>query len=181
MASTVNITVDKFQTKKQQKLIAMLNDKKVLKDANTVIKDAINEFVPMKSGALRRSAIVTHKSITWGRGLKYAHYQYEGVVYGPNYPGAEKGVPAWRSSKGKGSKYPTERELGAFKGTLLLRPRWQKGEPKVTGLLLYKFGYTTSGTHHHWDEYFKYGPKLKANQEITRMLKQECKKRGLKT
>lgn len=162
MASTVNIQVSKFQTKKQQKLIAMLNDKKVLKDVNTVIKDAINEFVPMKSGALRRSAIVTHKSITWGRGLPYAHYQYQGEVYGPNHPIVSGGrIIGWYSTPGM-TKYPTGRELG-------VPGEWMG----------WKFGYTTSGTHHHWDEYFKYGPKMKANLEITRMLKRECKRRGL--
>lgn len=177
--ATVNIQVAKFRTKKQDKLIALLQDKSVQKEVNEKIKDAINDFVPMKSGALRRSALVTHKSITWGRGLKYARYQYGGEVYGPNFPGAINGNPAWKSSPGEGSKYPTGREIGAFNGVINLRPRWQEGEPRVKGTLPYKFGYTTPGTHHHWDEYFTYGPKMKVNQEITRMLKAECKRRGL--
>lgn len=179
---TVNIQLDKFRTKKQQKLIAMLKDKNVLKEANKIILDEINNFVPLgETGKLRKSAIVTHKSITWGRNIKYARYQYGGIVYGPNFPGAINGEPVWRSPKGEGSKYPTGREIGAYNGVVYLRPKWQKGEPTVDGLLPYKLGYTTQGTHHHWDEYFKYGPKQKANLEITRMLRQECKNRGLKT
>ena len=70
--ATVNIRLDKYRTRKQTKLINMLNDKSVQKQVNTYIKDAITPYVPMRSGALRRSAIVTHNSITWGRGLPYA-------------------------------------------------------------------------------------------------------------
>lgn len=161
---TVNIQLERFRTKKQQKLLAMLDDKSVQKQCNTIIKDAINQFVPKKSGALRRSAIVTYKSITWGRGLPYAHYQYEGEVYGPNIPIIKEGtIVGWRSIPGM-QKYPTGRELG-------IPGEWMG----------WKFGYTTPGTHHHWDEYFKYAPKQKANLEITRLLKRECKNRGLKT
>ncbi len=176
---TLNIQIDKkLRTGRQLELIAMLQDKSVLKQINTFIKDGVNEFVPMQSGALRRSAIVTHKSITWGRKLKYARYQYYGEIYGPNYPGAINGVPAWKSGK---SKHPTGRMMGDFTGTLNLRPRWQKGEVTVKGTLPYKFGYTTSGTRHHWNELFKYRAKMKVNQEVTRYLKRECKRRGLKS
>lgn len=178
--ATVELETESFRTKKQQQLIAMLNDKSVQKYANTIIKDAINEFVPIKTGALRRSAIVTHKSISWGRGLKYARYQYGGEIYGPNLPGAINGSPAWRSRRGM-TKHPTGRMMGDFTGIINLKPRWQKGEPKVNGLLPYKFGYTKQGTHHHWDQYFTYQPKMKANLEITQYLKRECKARGLRT
>lgn len=162
-SATVNIQLERFRTDKQQELLKLLNDKKVQKQVNVYIKDAINEFVPMKSGALRRSAIVTHKSITWGRGLKYARYQYGGIVYGPNYPITRGGtIVGWYSKPGV-KKHPTGRELGV--------PGMWRG---------WRFGYTTPGTHHHWDNEFKYQVKLKTNQEITRYLKRECKERGLK-
>lgn len=160
--STIKISTENFRTTKQQKLIAMLNDKAVQKEANKYIKDAITPFVPMKSGALRRSAIVTHKSISWGRGLKYAHYQYMGEVYGPNLPIVRNGtIIGWYSIPGS-QKHPTGRELG-------IPGEWMG----------WKFGYTTPGTKHHWDNAFKYQVKMKANQEITRYLKRECKRRGL--
>lgn len=181
-SATVNIQLERFRTDKQQELLKLLNDKKVQKQVNVYIKDAINEFVPMKSGALRRSAIVTHKSITWGRGLKYARYQYYGEVYGPNYPIVQGGtlsgffrvggkrypvfnggtITGWYSIPDM-KKHPTGRELGV--------PGMWRG---------WRFGYTTPGTHHHWDNEFKYQVKLKTNQEITRYLKRECKERGLK-
>lgn len=159
----VTIDVERFRTKKQQKLLQMLNDKQVRTEINTRIKDAINPFVPKKTGALRNSARVTSNMIVWGEGLNYARYQYGGEVYGPNHPIVKGGkIVGWYSTPGK-RKYPTGRELGI--------PGSWKG---------WKFGYTTKGTHHHWDKYFRYLPKLKANIEITRYLKRECKKRGLK-
>ena len=182
---TIKLEVERFRTKKQQQLFKMLNDKTIRKEVNKLIKDAINPFVPMKSGALRRSAIVTHKSISWGRGLEYARYQYGGQVYGPNYPGIEEGgEPGWRSPKGKGSKHPTGRELGV-PGIAVLHPVWQliNGKytrPQAGTVMTYKFGYTTPGTQHHWDKAFEYQVKQQVNIEATRLLKKECKARGLK-
>ena len=161
--ATIRFFVKRFRTKKQQQLLALLNDKSVKVQANTIIKDAINQFVPMKTGALRESADVTPESISWGKGLKYAGYQYRGEVYGPNHPIIREGrIVGWYSTPGM-KKHPTGRELGV--------PGYWMG---------WRFGYTTPGTHHHWDKYFTYVPKLKANIEVTRLLKRECKRRGLK-
>lgn len=176
--ATVKVEVQKFRTRKQEELLKMLEDKQVRKHINTLVKDAINPFVPMKSGALRRSAIVTHLSITWGRGLKYGGYQYRGEVYGPNFPIAINGSPAWRSPRGEGSKHPTGRKIGAYNGTVQLYPKYQIGN-RVDGPLTYKLGYTTPGTKHHWDSKFSHDVKLRTNQNITRYLKSECKRRGL--
>lgn len=162
--STVNIQVSQFRTKKQDKLIAMLNDPEVRTNANKILKDYINQYVPMKSGALRNSAEVTPKSIIWGNGLKYAGYQYRGQVYGPNHPIIRQGkIVGWYSKLGV-TKHPTGRELGV--------PGEWKG---------WVFGYTTPGTKHHWDEQFSKDRRWKAqaNIEVTRMLKAECKRRGL--
>lgn len=173
----VGISVERFRTKKQQKLLGIINDDEFRIASNTYIKNAINKFVPMKTGALRNSAKVTPDSIIWGEGLKYGHYQYAGEVYGPNLPGVIDGGPAWRSRRGV-QKHPTGRELGK-RGLAILHPVW--GSKPLPTFMVYTFGYTTAGTHHHWDTYFKYQSKLRANLEITRMLKRECKKRGLKS
>lgn len=160
----VTIDVAKFSTKKQQKLLQLLNDKQVRTEVNTRIKDAINKFVPKKTGALRNSARATSDYIVWGEGLEYARYQYGGQVYGPNHPIVKGGrIVGWYSTPGQ-RKHPTGRELG-------VPGQWMG----------WRFGYTTHGTHHHWDQYFRYLPKMKTNLEITRYLKAECKKRGLKT
>ena len=159
----IRIFLSRFRTTKQKELMRMLSDKGLQKELNKIIANEINEFVPMKSGALRRSIDVTPESISWGKGLKYGHYQYAGRVYGPNHPITRKGkIVGWYSTPGM-KKHPTGRELGV--------PGEWKG---------WRFGYTTPNTGHHWDKYFTYGPKLRANQEITRRLKRECKARGLK-
>lgn len=157
---SVTIDVERFRTKKQQKLLAMLNDDNVRANINLRIKNDINKYVPKKSGKLRKSARVTPDSITWS--TPYARYQYYGEVYGPNHPIMHRGViVGWYSTPGM-AKTPTGRELGV--------PGYWKG---------WRFGYTTHGTHHHWDEYFQMYVKMKTNQKITRYLKRECKRRGL--
>lgn len=159
----VTIDVEKFRTKKQQTLLKKLNSPKVQTQVNTMLLDAINKFVPKKSGALRASGKANSKFIYWGEGLPYARYQYYGQVYGPNHPIVKGGtIVGWYSTPGK-RKHPTGRELGV--------PGYWKG---------WKFGYTTRGTRHHWDQKFRYLPKMKTNLEITRYLKRECKKWGLK-
>ena len=164
---TVKIEVARFRTDKQKALLAMLNDKSVQKESNKILKDYINAFVPKESGALRRSAIVTHETISWGRGLPYAHYQYEGEIYGPNYPIIKGGrIVGWYSKPGV-PKHPTGRKMGPY--------------TKGNEWLGYPFGYSEPGTSHHWDEEFNKSLRWKAqaNKEITRYLKKECKKRGL--
>lgn len=164
--ATVRVSVDQFRTTKQNKLLEMLNDGSVRKKVNAILGMYANVFVPRESGALRESMRINEKSISWGQGLEYAHYQYEGEVYGPNLPIMRKGViVGWYSRPGV-PKSPTGRELGV------------RGEYR--GWL---FGYTTPGTKHHWDKEFlkERRWKAEANREITLQLKRECKARGLST
>lgn len=182
---TIQLKAEIKYSRKMDKLVKLLNDKEVKTNVNQFIADAIQPYVPKKSGKLRRSLYVGPNVISWGRGLAYAHYQFEGEVYGPNYPGIEsKGKPGWRSAK---IKHPMGRKLGEFNGILMLHPKWQVAEngeyirPKSFELLPYKFGYTTEGTRHHWTEVYQWKLKSDTNKKITRYLKQECKKRGLNT
>lgn len=48
------------------------------------------DYVPMKTGVLYNSVTIEPKTIT--HYVPYAHYIYEGRVYGPNYPITENGV-----------------------------------------------------------------------------------------
>lgn len=103
-------------------IIALSKNPKVLRQiAGEAIK-IITPYVPIESGALRESAhVIYHEKqiqIVWGdkkigaRGnptQDYAHYQYEGVVYGPNKPiYVNKRFIGWRSPKGIGTKYRKE-------------------------------------------------------------------------
>ena len=47
-------------------------------------------YVPFESGTLRDSVTIAPKTIT--HNAPYAHYQYTGDVYGPNYPITQNGV-----------------------------------------------------------------------------------------
>lgn len=164
----VTLDVARFNTKRQEKLLKKLNSKAVQQGVNEILKDYINKYVPKKSGALRRSARATPDYISWGEGIaQYARYQYYGEIYGPNHPIIRGGrIVGWYSTPGV-KKYPTGRELG--------KPGYWKG---------WRFGYTTPGTKHHWDEKFavKYSRwRAAANREVTRYIKKECKKAGVKT
>ena len=54
----------------------------------------------------------------------YAHYQYMGIVYGPNFQVMIKGALEWRSYAGR-PKHPTDRELTYDTSqNPLAGPRW---------------------------------------------------------
>lgn len=70
----------------------------------------LEPYVPFLSGTLNNSVKVTSKYILYPG--PYAHYMYEGIVYGPNFPIKKGGVIiGWKSPKGKGVKKPTSREI----------------------------------------------------------------------
>lgn len=160
--ATIQFRFEDRLTNKQDKLLALLNNSAVKRNVNKFIGDAITPYVPMETGRLRDSMYVGPTLISWGRGLEYAHYQYEGEVYGLNIPISSLGtIIRWTSLPGV-TKYPTGRELGV--------PGEYRG---------WIFGYTTPGTQHHWTEVYETDLKRETNQKITRYLKQECKARGL--
>lgn len=155
-------------TEKQKELLLRLNDPSVHEDINYLIGRALNKYVPKKSGALRKSMHATNTRIIWGNSdVKYAHYQYTGIVYGPNYPiwsPGKKSVLGWYSPPG-GAKSPTTRFLGT-PGVLV----------NEDGTTLWEFGYTTPGTESEWgiDMLNGYDRKV-LNQEITNLLKRKLK------
>ena len=125
----------------------------------------INQFVPKKSGALRRSAHPVKKiggeqsaggngtgsvSVYWGdrgKSTKYAHYQFVGDVYKTNKPtfyknGKQKG---WVSLKGV-PKENTGRKMGEN------TPFTFEYKP---GMWATVKGYTTKNTSYNWIKAFK--------------------------
>ena len=64
-------------------------------------------YVPFQEGVLSQETICTPDYCMWQG--PYAHYQYEGIVYGPSFPVIEDGViVGWKSPP---KKYPTNRQL----------------------------------------------------------------------
>lgn len=162
--ATIKVDVKYTYSKRMQELINLLDDRNVKIHVNQMIADAIEPYVPMDTGKLRRSLYVGPNVISWGRGLNYAHYQHEGEVYGVNVPITSGGtIVGWYSRPGV-EKRPTGRELG-------VPGEWHG----------WRFGYTMPGTQHHWTEVYERQLKSDTNREITRYLKAECKRRGLDT
>ena len=98
-----------------QRRLRKITNNEVMKEIYTHIESArptvgLRSYVPQKSGNLIRSAFITKYGIRWT--AKYAHYQYAGIVYGPNYlvKDKETGEYKWRTPKGA-TKYPTGRHL----------------------------------------------------------------------
>lgn len=76
-----------------------------------IVKDS-DPFVPFSQGDLRNK--VKYPKGLYGDEIEYysshAHYQYVGIIYGPNYPirDSEGNITGWRSPP---KKYPTQRKL----------------------------------------------------------------------
>ena len=141
----------------QAKLLALINDKEVMRDVHRLLGEFCEPYVPKKSGALRASMHAYPQTVRWE--TPYAHYQYMGEVYGPNHPIIRQGtIVGWYSTPGM-PKHPTGRELGI--------PGEWKG---------WRFGYTTPGTKHHWfEEAMKNGGKRNYSVAVTRLLKKKAK------
>lgn len=87
-----------------------------LKEAQKLLNEQVvadcDPLIPFRQGALRNS--VNYPQGIYGGEIEYntpyAHYQYEGIVYGPNYPirDAEGNITGWYSPP---KKNPTGRKL----------------------------------------------------------------------
>lgn len=150
----------------RKRLLAVMSNKETMREVHEELKDFVEPYVPMSSGrgglSLRESAEAKPSGVVYK--TPYAHYQYEGEVYGPNIPiwrysksGKTSYITGWRSRKGK---VPTGRELG--------RPGKWKG---------WKFGYSTPGTTHHWMEAaFKNGGRARFSKHATAVMKKRARR-----
>lgn len=101
----------------QKKLSYLLDDWEVQEGVTKIVRDAMNQFVPRKTGNLAHDTEIYNDEIIWL--APYAHYQYTGFVYGPNFLVTdadgnpkldENGEQIWRTPKGT-EKYNTGRFL----------------------------------------------------------------------
>ena len=164
MAVKIEVDISEFHTRKMDQLLDLLHDKSIRSEVNLMIGNAINDYVPMKTGALKRSLRAYPEYISWGTGLRKdrVEYQYTGIVYKKNYPIMKnKVIVGWYS---KGDRYPSTEMLGEKQG------QTYKG---------WTFGYSTPGTQSQWLEVYHGTLKSQTNLAITRFLKRKCKNRGL--
>lgn len=108
MIITTNI---EFDPKYVEKLCKEIFDDKTMLEFHQEYARLLSPYVPYKKGLLDYDQrVITPEYIDYQ--ADYAHYIYEGTVYGPNVPITKDGVVVgWRSPVGKGGKYPTERRL----------------------------------------------------------------------
>lgn len=84
-------------------------DSAMKKFANAELARFCEPYVPSQTNHLSQKARITADCVTYPG--PYAHYQYTGIVYGPNYPIRENGhIVRWVSRKGV-KKHPTDRHL----------------------------------------------------------------------
>ena len=109
--------------------LAMVDDP--LKEyANMQLARYCEPYVPMNSGMLFSSAQITPEAVTYPG--PYAHYQWEGVVYGPNYPITENGILVGFFSKPDTPKVKTDRLLNYSKDLHpLATSKWDKAAMAV--------------------------------------------------
>lgn len=83
------------------------------------VKRLCEPYVPMQQGILARSAVIASDGSSLVYQGPYAHYQYEGEIYGPNYTNGEI---FW---SGKAPKKPTGRQID-YHGAPMRGKQWDK-------------------------------------------------------
>lgn len=116
----MKISVDIYNPKKTAKRI-FSNDVRIY--ANTRLHAYCSPYVPMDSESLDQTVDITPDYVHYKS--PYAHYQYEGEVYGPNFPiDMGGGLIGFYSPP---TKYPTGRKLNYSNDKHpLATSRWDK-------------------------------------------------------
>ena len=123
----VKVPVDQLRTKLQEELVTIVGDRKAKLETNKIFCEMCNKYVPRETGALQESGHATEVSVIWD--TPYAHYMYEGIIYGPNIPiYDENGIAvAWYSPPGEKTKYNTGRRMKYHvNGNPLAARHWDK-------------------------------------------------------
>lgn len=88
------------------------NNETTMTQCHNTLAIYMGPYVPMKEGILAGSTQVTSEYVRYA--TPYAHYQFEGIVYGPNIPIIENGVivgwwsPPNKQPTGENLQYSTE-------------------------------------------------------------------------
>lgn len=68
------------------KVTEVCNDGYVLRDIHRLLAKMCEDYVPFDTGKLNRATYYDKNGVHYGFRMPYAHYMYEGIVYGPNVP-----------------------------------------------------------------------------------------------
>lgn len=118
----IDIKIDSNKVKK--KLDGLLDDTTMLRIHQAFYK-MCDPYVPFGDGTLAQTVEITPKYVRYKS--PYAHYMYEGIVYGPNIPIIQNGqIVGWFSRPGV-QKHPTGAMINYSKDRHPLATRhWDK-------------------------------------------------------
>lgn len=107
----IGLTVDTVGL--QNQLNQLVNDPDTMLEIHNTLYRYCDPYVPMQTGVLAQTVDITPESILYKS--PYAHYMYEGIVYGPNIPivqniGGVQVIVGWRSIPGM-KKTPTGNDI----------------------------------------------------------------------
>lgn len=86
------------------------------------VRKRSDPYVPFRKGTLKNTAQISPGGTQVIYTQPYAHYQYRGLVMGPNILTKN----GWRSMAKKGGKYYTGKELTYHKDAGMRGPNWDK-------------------------------------------------------
>lgn len=110
----MSVTVDINNFLLRQMVDELVNDDATMLEVHNAFAKRCDPYVPMAEGPLSQSALaqVTPQYVQYGNeSVPYAHYQYVGQVYGPNFPITENGNIVGWFSKPNEKKSPTGRAI----------------------------------------------------------------------
>lgn len=109
--------------KSPKEIINRIFDDETMTYVHTRLHDYMSPFVPMDAGALDQTVDITPEYVHYKS--PYAHYQWQGEVYGPNYPIYENGVLTGFYSPP--TKHPTGKKMDYSKDQHpLATSHWEK-------------------------------------------------------
>lgn len=103
MAVKISVNVD--QKRLKEKLLDLVNDPATMLAAHNLLYKKMDPYVPFDTGTMAQSVEITSQHVRYTQ--PYAHYMYEGIVYGPNIPIIENGVVVGFFSRPGVTKTPT--------------------------------------------------------------------------
>lgn len=109
----MGIKIDSINLVGVEKKLENLADDKTMLEIHDTLARFIEPWVPMNEGILEQEIMITPEFVDYI--MPYAHYMYEGIVYGPNIPIYEEGEivgywsPPHKSPTGAMINYDKER------------------------------------------------------------------------
>ncbi len=82
MAKFVNVSVDFDSEYLTKSIIENITDDETMLKIHELLYEYVEPYVPMESGSMLDGTLIEPDGVTYPG--PYAHYMYEGVVYGPN-------------------------------------------------------------------------------------------------